>query len=405
MMQKAIQWSTESSSFRAVHPYRHSCDPRSLLDLRGICKPAHPRREVEPFEQQPHSAMVRSLVTGGSGFLGRHLVEKLLAHGSHVVVFDLHEYVHEDATQAERVTSCAGTITQLGDVVSACRDVDVVYHCVSANPLDNRNEALMWSVNVEGTKNVIEACKQCRVERLVYVSSASVVFDGHHMIDVDETKLYPTKYIDFYSKTKGEAEKLVLAANRDFLRTCAIRPSAIFGERDPALVPRLVEAGRAGKTKYIIGNGKTKWEFTYVGNVADACIKAAETLVPGSPVAGQAYFITNDETTLFWEQCGVILGGLGYPVPSVCIPFVVCFVIAVLIELVLLLLSPIYKPKKPPTFSRQRVVLLTSHRKISCAKAKRDFGYAPKVSMDEGMRRTIEYFQPLAKDEKSSKSE
>lgn len=349
--------------------------------------------------------MVRSLVTGGSGFLGRHLVEKLLAHGSEVVVFDLQKYVHEDASQAERVTACTGTITQLGDVVSACRNVDVVYHCVSADVLDNRNEALMWSVNVEGTKNVIEACKQCRVERLVYVSSASVVFDGTHMIDVDETMPYPTKYVDFYSKTKAEAEKLVLASNRASLRTCAIRPSAIFGERDPVLVPRLVEAARVGKTKYIIGNGKTKWEFTYVGNVADACIKAGENLGPGDSVPGQAYFITNDETTLFWEQCGVILDGLGYPVPSVCIPYALCFAIAVLIEFIMLLLSPIYKPKKPPTFSRQRVILLTTHRKISCAKAKLDFGYQPKVSMEEGMRRTVEYFQPLAKDAKSAKSE
>ncbi|CDF34730.1 unnamed protein product [Chondrus crispus] len=263
----------------------------------------------------------------------------------------------------------------------------------------------MLAVNVEGTKNVIEACKQSGVQRLVYVSSASVVFDGSHMIDVDETKPYPSKFTDFYSKTKADAEKLVLAANRESLRTCAIRPSAIFGERDPALVPRLVEAGRGGKTKYIIGNGKTMWEFTYVGNVADACMKAAEHLTIGSPVAGQAYFITNDETTLFWEQCGVILGGLGYPVPATKIPFAVCFFIAVLLEVILFILSPIYKPRKPPTFSRQRVSLLTSHRKISCEKAKKDFGYTPKVSMEEGMKRTINFFKPLAKDAKSAKSE
>lgn len=346
--------------------------------------------------------MVRSLVIGGSGFLGCHLVERLLANGSNVVVFDLHKYTHEDATNAEQVRVCTGTVTQLGDVVSACRGVDVVYHCVSADPLDNRNESLMLSVNVEGTKNIIEACKQTGVRRLVYVSTASVVFDGNHMIDVDETKSYPKTFIDFYSKTKADAEKLVLAANRESLQTCAIRPSAIFGERDPALVPRLVEAGRAGKTKYIIGNGKTMWEFTYVGNVADACIKAAENLVAGSSVAGQAYFITNDETTLFWEQCGVILGGLGYPVPSICIPYVICFCVAVLIEIVLLLLSPIYRPKKPPTFSRQRVALLTSHRKISCAKAKKDFGYKPQVSMEEGMQRTVEHFQYLANTAKKS---
>lgn len=263
----------------------------------------------------------------------------------------------------------------------------------------------MWSVNVEGTKNVIEACKQCCVPKLVFLSSASVVFDGRHMLNADETRSYPTKYVDFYSKSKAEAEKLVLAANRESLSTCALRPSAIFGEHDPTFVPRLVQAGREGKTKYIIGDGRTKWEFTYVGNVADACIKAAEHLSPGSAVAGQAYFITNDETTLFWEQCGTILGNLGYPVPSICIPYVVCYVFAALLEFTLLVLSPIYRPTQPPTFTLHRIRICTTHRQLSCAKAKRDFGYTPKVSMEEGMQRTLEFFKPLANNAKPTKTE
>lgn len=343
--------------------------------------------------------MSRVLITGGSGFLGRHLVDHLQALPNppeQIVVFDLRRYEHHNPATASSITVCTGTITQIGDVVTACRDVEVVYHCVSADPLDNRNETLMWSVNVEGTKNVIEACKQCNVPKLVFVSSASVIFDGNHMINVDETVPYPQKFQDYYSKTKAEAEKLVLAANRGPLATCAIRPSSIFGERDPAFVPRLIEAGRGGKTKYIIGNGKTKWEFTYVGNVADACIAAAERLSPGSSVAGQAYFITNDETTLFWDQCGVLLGALGYPKPRICLPYYLCYSLAIIIEIVLKLLTPVYTPKKPPTFSRARVILLNSHRQISCDKAKRDFGYKPKVSMEDGMRRTIQFFEPMA---------
>lgn len=336
---------------------------------------------------------MRCLVTGGSGFLGRHLVRKLISKQSHVVVFDLRQFTPEDPSNAPFITSRVGTITQLGDVVSACRDVDVVFHCVSADPLASNNELLMWSINVEGTKNVIEACKQCTVPKLVFVSSASVVFDGSHMLNTDESRPYPRVYIDFYSKSKAEAERLVLAASRDSLLTCSLRPSAIFGEGDPAFLPRLIEAGKQGKTKYIIGDGKTMWEFTYVGNIADACIQAAEHLVPGSKVAGQAYFITNDETTLFWSQCGVILGKLGYPKPSVSIPFALCYVIATIVELILLLLSPMYKPARPPTFTRHRVMLLNTHRQLSCAKAKRDFGYKPAVSMEEGIDRTVQFFK------------
>lgn len=343
--------------------------------------------------------MSRFVVTGGSGFLGRHLIDALLVKYQSpavVVVFDLRTYEHHDEFTLDRVIPHAGSVTRLGDLIKAFRDADVVFHCVSANPLDNKNEQLMWSVNVDGTKNVIEACKQCNVGKLVYVSSASVVFDGSPLRNITEDMPYPKRYLDYYSQTKAEAERLVLAENRSPLLTCSLRPSSIFGERDPMYVPRLIEAGRQNKSRYIIGNGKTKWEFTYVGNIADACLQAADHLTESSPVPGQAYFITNDETTLFWQHMGTILSGLGYPPPSIRIPFIVCFILAAIVDFFLWVLSPIYKPAKPPNFTKQRVRLLSTDRAISCEKAKRDFGYKPRVSMEEANKRTIEYFKPDA---------
>lgn len=352
--------------------------------------------------------MRRCLVTGGSGFLGRHLIDALLADDqpeSEIVVFDLRPYQHHHPATSSRIHARTGTVTKLGDVMKACQDVDIVYHCVSADPLDDRNQKLMWSVNVEGTKNIIEACKQCCVPKLVYVSTASVIFDGTHMINADENTPYPTKYIDYYSMTKAEAEKLVLAANKATLLTCSLRPSSIFGERDPVFLPRLIDAGRTGKTKYIIGNGKTKWEFTYVGNIALACIKASDALSPLSPVAGSAYFITNDQTTLFWPHIGIIMEGLGFPKPSICIPYLLCYVLACIFEIVLFFLSPIFTPKRPPTFTRQRVQLMTTHRQLSCEKAKKDFGYQPAVSLEEATNRTIEYFKATIQEQKSEKKD
>ncbi|KAI0566584.1 sterol-4alpha-carboxylate 3-dehydrogenase (decarboxylating) [Gracilaria domingensis] len=229
--------------------------------------------------------MVRFLVTGGSGFLGRHLIDALVAKkypDMQIVVFDIRTYQHHGPAVDVSIESFAGTITRLEDVIKACRGIDVVFHCATANPLDNQNEPLMWAVNVEGTKNLIEACKQCNVPKLVYVSSASVVYDGSPMNGVDETLPYPSKFTDYYSMTKAEAEQSVLEANRNSLLTCALRPSSIFGERDPAYVPSLIANGKKGKTKYVIGNGSTKWEFTYVGNVANACLLAAEHLTNDS---------------------------------------------------------------------------------------------------------------------------
>lgn len=343
--------------------------------------------------------MARCVVTGGSGFLGRHLIDALLANdrpATKVVVFDLRPYEHHNPETADSIEVHVGTVSQLGDLVKAFREASVVYHCISANPIDNRNERLMTSVNVDGTKNVIEACKQTKVGKLIFISSASVVFDGSHMIDVDESTPYPRRFVDFYSKSKAEAERLVLESNRDTLLTCAIRPSSIFGERDVHYIPRVIENARNGKTRYIVGNGKTHWELTYVGNVAHACILAADKLSPSSPAAGQAYFITNDETTTLWSHIGSVCSALGYEEPSIKIPYFLCIFLATIVDLILLIISPFYTPPQPPTFTTERIRLVGTHRKINISKAKKDLGYKPLVSMEEGTRRTIDFFKSEA---------
>lgn len=334
------------------------------------------------------------VVTGGAGFVGQHIVQAFLddkAVDWQVVVFDLQRFeVEKDG----KVSSRIGDLTRLGDVVSAFSEALLVVHAATANPLDNKNLRLMTRVNIEGTKNVIEACKQCHVRRLIYISSASVVFDGKDLLNVTERTPYPVRFIDFYSWTKAEAEKLVLAASKPSLVTCSLRPSAVIGEGDKTFVPRLIEAGRSGKSKYVIGDGSSLWDFTYVGNVSYACLKLGRALEdPNSTCAGQAYFVTNREPRRFWEVTGILTSRLGYPPPSIHIPTIFCLVIAVILEIVLFLLKPLYVPKKPPTISRQRIALLTCSRVFSCDKAKQDFGYDPPVSMDEAIDRTVSYFE------------
>jgi nucleoside-diphosphate-sugar epimerase len=368
------------------------------------------------------------VVTGGAGFVGRHIVRALLddhrddirpvppqaaTPGAppgaqppprwRVVVLDLAPYVHDhhhhqqpSGEEPNPVHAVAGDITRLGDVVAAFAGASLVIHAATANPLDNKNVDLMWRVNVDGTKNVVEACKQCAVHRLVFVSSASVVFDGSSMLRVDETRPHPTRYIDYYSMTKAEAEKFVLAANKPALATCAIRPSAVFGEGDRVFLPRVAEVGRNGKSKFAIGDGTTLWDFTYAGNVAHACLAAAAKLAPDSPLAGQAYFVTNADPRPCWHVFGTIQSKLGYPPPSIFIPVWICYILATIVDCILALIKPIYAPAKPPSFSRERVRLLTCHRTFSCDKAKRDFGYVPQVSMDEALDRTIASYPELA---------
>ncbi|THF98825.1 hypothetical protein TEA_001757 [Camellia sinensis var. sinensis] len=201
-----------------------------------------------------------------------------------------------------------------GDV---CRGAEVVFHMAAPDSSINNHE-LHHSVNVKGTQNIIDACVEHKVKRLIYTSSPSVVFDGvHGIINGDESLPYPAKHNDSYSATKAEGEALVIKSNDiNGLLTCCIRPSSIFGPGDKLLVPSLVSAARAGKLKFLIGDGKNMYDFTYVENVAHAHICAERALaserIAAERAAGQAYFITNMEPIKFWEFVSLVLEGLGY---------------------------------------------------------------------------------------------
>jgi sterol-4alpha-carboxylate 3-dehydrogenase (decarboxylating) len=256
----------------------------------------------------------------------------------------------------------------------------------------------MSSVNVTGTENIIAACVEHKVPKLIYTSTASVVFQGEDLIGVDETAPYASRPMDYYTKTKIEAEKLVLAASGrgGTLATCALRPSGIFGERDPLLVPKIVSkaASRSG-FKFIIGNGENFMDYTYVGNIAQAHLQAADKLTFTGPITGQAYFITNDEPVSFWGFLGDLLEGLGYPRPHIKLPAWLILFLAFIFEYMIL---PLTKPFTTLTtdFTLNRINLSIRHRALYIGKAKRELGYRPRVSVKEGISRTVAHFEHLS---------
>ncbi|XP_028115947.1 3beta-hydroxysteroid-dehydrogenase/decarboxylase-like isoform X2 [Camellia sinensis] len=261
------------------------------------------------------------------------------------------------------------------------------------------NHELHHSVNVKGTQNIIDACVEHKVKRLIYTSSPSVVFDGvHGIINGDESLPYPAKHNDSYSATKAEGEALVIKSNDiNGLLTCCIRPSSIFGPGDKLLVPSLVSAARAGKLKFLIGDGKNMYDFTYVENVAHAHICAERALaserIAAERAAGQAYFITNMEPIKFWEFVSLVLEGLGYERPRIKIPVYVVMPIAHLVERTYKLLAPY--GMKVPQFTPSRIRLLSCSRTFNCSKANDRLGYTPIVPLQEGLRRTIESYSHL----------
>ncbi|KAJ0987488.1 hypothetical protein J5N97_005844 [Dioscorea zingiberensis] len=357
------------------------------------------------------------VVTGGRGFAARHLVEMLLRTRQwRVRVADLGPSIKLEPREEEGILGEAlasgdavyvsADLRNKAQVIEAFKGAEVVFHMAAPDSSVN-NHQLHYSVNVEGTKNVIDACIECKVKRLIYTSSPSVVFDGvHGLFNVEESTPYPEKFNDSYSETKAEGEKLVLKANgRNGLLTCCIRPSSIFGPGDRLMVPSLVAAAKAGKSKFIIGDGNNEYDFTYVENVAYGHICAERTLASGGlsaeNAAGQAYFITNMEPMKFWEFMSRILEGLEYERPKMKIPASVIMPIAHLVEWTYKILAQY--GMRVPQLTPSRIRLLSCNRTFSCSKAKSLLGYEPVVSLEDGLKRTIESYPHLIAEKRTRK--
>jgi sterol-4alpha-carboxylate 3-dehydrogenase (decarboxylating) len=322
------------------------------------------------------------VVTGGCGFVGRHIVEQLLSHGCKVRVFDL--FINEEYN--DKVKFVKGNLLDEKDVDDVCAGAYAVIHVASPSPL-SRNKKLFYDVNVGGSKNVIAACRRQGVTKLVYTSSASVQFDGTDQKNHDEQTPLPSKPMDMYTGSKLAAEQEILAAANDTLATCALRPHGIFGPRDPHFFPALAKTGKAGKSKFMIGDGSNLVDFTYVGNVAFAHILAAASLTPKSAANGKAYFITNREPILFWDMLETVQRDFGYKLPKIVMPVGFMLVVAVIAEF----FGRIFKFQ--PTFNNQSVTYAGRHHYYSSDAAHDDFGYQPIFTLEEGIRSALDYFK------------
>ncbi|CAL1713068.1 unnamed protein product [Somion occarium] len=212
-------------------------------------------------------------VIGGSGFLGRHIVEALLARGDIVYVFDVVQRYHD-------VPFFSGDISEGEQVADALRKSGATCIIHTASPAHGLEDpALYWKVNVDGTRAVISAAQAVGVRKLVYTSSAGVVFNGQDLINVDERVPYPAKAMDAYNESKAKAEAMVLEANGvKGLLTVALRPAGIFGPGDRQVMAGLRDVYESNRTHFQVGDNNNLFDWTYVGNVAHAHLLAADKL-------------------------------------------------------------------------------------------------------------------------------
>lgn len=360
-----------------------------------------------------------AIVTGGCGFLGSHLVETLLKDPEcQVHILD----IDTSRNRMPGATYHICDITFADDVKSAFLKINpkVVFHVVSPDPLSH-DHARFQSVNVDGTHNLLMAAKAAHTEAFVYTSTSSVVHNHQtNMLDADETLpilRYPAQK-NVYTLTKVAAEDKVRAANRTdgdaSLLTAILRPASTFGERDYLNFWSIVTKARAGRANVQIGDGKNLFSYTYVGNLVDAHILAAEALVraygkppplPESRVDGEAFFITNDEDRdwLFWDYQRAAAASVGYPVKEKdikVIPLGLALLMGFVAEWWVWITS---FGKKESVLSRQTVRYACIHRTLNCGKAKRVLGYRPKVTMSEAIAKTGAWFIEEAKKAEETK--
>ena len=324
---------------------------------------------------------MKILVTGGGGFLGQALCRGLVERGHEVTSFSRSRHASLDALGVHQLQ---GNLADRDAVLAAFGGgFDAVFHNAAKAGAWGSYETY-YSANVVGTNHVIEACRAHSIGKLVYTSTPSVTHRATHPVEggTADSVPYGEGFKAPYASTKLIAEKAVLAANDANLAVVALRPRLIWGPGDAQILPRLVERANSGRLR-IVGSGDNKVDTTFIDNAAQAHFDAFEHLAPGAACAGKVYFISNGEPWPMREVLNALLSAAGAPVVTKHLPFGVAYAAGVVCEG---LWRALPLKGEPPMTRFLAEQLATAHW-YSMEPARRDFGYVPKVSMDEGMDR------------------
>jgi nucleoside-diphosphate-sugar epimerase len=329
---------------------------------------------------------MKLLVTGGAGFLGQALCRALQAQGHEVTSF---QRSHSAALEAAGVRQVHGDLADAAAVHAALEGQQGVFHNAAKAGAWGSEESY-FAANVTGTRNVLAAMRAHGVGRLVYTSTPSVTHSGRSAVEGGNeiNTPYGEHFKAPYPATKLIAEKEVLAANDATLATVALRPRLIWGPGDTQLLPRLVERARAGRLRFI-GGGHNRMDTTYIDNAAQAHVQAFDALAPGAACAGKAYFISNGEPREVRRIVNDLLAAAGQPPVDKSLPFGLAYAAGAVLERA----WPLLRLDGEPPMTRFLAEQLSTPHWYDISAAARDFGYVPRVSMDEGLERLAAWWK------------
>lgn len=329
---------------------------------------------------------MRILVTGGGGFLGRHICKQLIARGDDVRSIARGDY---PALREMGVQTVRGDLTIEADVQEAARGCDAVIHTAAKVGMWGPKEAFVKG-NVHATANVIQACDEHSVRALVFTSSPSVTAHPGDTINGSQDLPYPKEYEAFYPETKARAEAMVLNADCAELRTTSLRPHLIWGPQDPHMIPRLLDRARSGRLK-IVGDGQNVVDLTYVENAAHAHLQALDGLLTQqNPAhAGKPYFISDDSPVQLWQWLNDLFEEVGIaPVRSK-----VSLKTARRLGAIAERTFRTFGVERDPPMTRFVASQLATSHWYDMAPARQDFGYSPIVSPEQGKALLVDWIK------------
>lgn len=324
---------------------------------------------------------MQTLVTGGNGFVGRYIVEQLRARGDRVRVLGRGEYPELAALGAECVRADLADPASASALATAMRGVEVVFHVAAKAGVWGSFEEY-YRNNVTATQRVVRAAERAGVPKLVYTSTPSVSFGETDVEGADESAPYPARYLAPYPLTKAMAEQYVLA--RTAIATTAIRPPLVWGPRENNFFPRLMRRARWGALIQV-GDGTNMVDVTYVENCAEAHLLAADRLGERSPLRGRAYFIGQEQPVNLWQFINEIVTRGGYKPVRRKIAAARALRLAGLMETTYRALGI----QSEPPLTRFTAAQMARSRWFDHSAARRDLGYGPRISTEEGLRRTF----------------
>jgi 2-alkyl-3-oxoalkanoate reductase len=322
---------------------------------------------------------MKVLVTGGTGFTGKALVRRLIEMGHQVVALDYKEGLKTQEIREWGAEVILGSVTDMDAVRRSVEGAEVVHHVAAAFREMDVPERHYYEVNVEGTRNVLQAALDAGVRKVIYSSTCGVHGNVDHPPAGEDAPIRPA---DYYQRTKWEAEPVAREFFERGLKTTILRPAAIYGPGDPERF-YLIFKRVAGGTFPMFGNGRTLYHPLYIDNLIDAFILAMED----GKGDGEAYLIADEQYIEIEDLVRRVGKALGIDVR---IPHYPVWPVVVAGHVVEKACKPF--GINPPIFPR-RVDWYRQNRAFRIDKARRDLGYQPRVGIDEGLRRTAEWYR------------